>query len=187
MKKDRELDISDVLGGTLNVLGLKIDLAKLLSSPEDMGDRLQELRERLRQAGGKEVLGYEEWRSGASVSGHFRTRGILGDAEYHIGTTTLPKAQKGAKGSPQPLEFAEPAVDVFDEADGIMVVVEVPGLGLEDLELKVEDEALSLSTKPTTHRNYRKKIKLGSPVAAESLQATCRNGIPEVHLQKKMP
>jgi len=81
-KDDKEFNVSDVLGGTLNILGLKIDLAKLLSSPQDIRDQLEELRGRLKQAGGKEVLGDEEWRSGGvSIGGHFRTRGILGDTE----------------------------------------------------------------------------------------------------------
>ena len=43
-KKDKKgADVSDLIGGTLNIFGLKIDLADLLSSSEDMKDRLEEL------------------------------------------------------------------------------------------------------------------------------------------------
>ena len=85
-KEDEKPDISDVIGGTINVFGLKIDLAKLLSSPEDVRDRLEELREKLKKAAGKEVLSDEEWRQGGtSISGHLRTGGVLGEREYQPG------------------------------------------------------------------------------------------------------
>jgi hypothetical protein len=52
---------------------------------------------------------------GMSIGGHFRTRGILGDREYHIGTTPRPRPQKEAERAPEPPEIVEPAVDVFNE------------------------------------------------------------------------
>ena len=185
-ENDKDFDISDVLGGTLNIMGLKIDMAKLLSSPQDVGDRLQELREKLKQAGGKEVLGDEEWRSGGqSIGGHFRTRGILGEREYHIGTTARPGPQKGADREPKPPEVVEPAVDIFAEAEEIVIVAEVPGADLEDLELRIEDGVLNLSTKPTAKRGYMKEISLDAEVDPASLAATCRNGILEIRLRRK--
>jgi HSP20 family molecular chaperone IbpA len=189
-KEDKESDISDVIGGTLNILGLKIDLAKLLSSPEDVNDRLEELREKLKKAGGKEVLSDEEWRrGGVSISGHLRTSGILGDREYHVGTTTPPvepvAKRKRKEKAPEPPEAVEPPVDVFREAKEIVVVAEVPGVELADLELRVNDDVLVLTTKSTARRNYIKKIELDSPVEESSLKANCRNGILEIHLQKK--
>lgn len=181
-KGDREFDLSDVLGGTLNIFGLKIDLGKLLSSPEDVQDRLEELREKLKKAGGREVLSDEEWRRGeTTISGHFRTSGIFGEREYHIGTagpSTTP-ADRGRVSEP-----LEPPVDVFHEAEEVMIVADLPGVELADLELRVEDDVLALSTRPAARRSYRKEIKLGCRVDKDSLKASCRNGILEVHLQK---
>jgi len=189
-KEDKKADISDVISGTLNIFGLKIDLGKLLSSPEDVKGGLEQLREKLKKAGGREVMSDEEWKSGGmSISGHFRTSGILGDREYHVGTTTPPVEpvvrRKREKKAPEPPEAVEPPVDVFREAKEIIVVAEVPGIELADMELRVKDDVLSLSTKPTARRNYHKKIELGSSVDEGSLKATCRNGILEIHLQKK--
>ena len=185
-KGEKEFDISDIIGGKLNILGLNIDLGKLLSAPEEVKDQLEGLREKLKQAGGKEVLSDEEWRGGGvSVSGHLRTSGLLGDSEYHIGTTPRPRQRpKPEARAPETPEVVEPTVDVFHEEQEVVVVAEVPGVGLEDLEVKIEDSTLSLSTKPGVRRQYKKAIELGSPVAAESLQATCRNGILEVRLKK---
>ena len=189
-KEDEKSDISDVIGGTLNIFGLKIDLGKLISSPEDVQDRLEELREKLKKAGGKEVMSDEEWRRGEpSISGHFKTSGILGDREYHVGTTTPPvepvAKRKRKEKAPEPPEVIEPPVDVFREAEEIVVIAEVPGVELTDLKLEVEDGTLCLSTKSTARRNYRKNIELGAAVDKGSLKATCRNGILEIHLQKK--
>ena len=189
-KDDKEFDPSGVISGALNILGLKIDLGKLLSAPEEMKDRLEQLREKLKQAGGKEVLGDEEWRKGGvSISGSVRTRGILGEREYHMGTGMRPGKQPRppkAPEPPEPPEVVEPAVDVFTEPNEIIVVAEVPGVGLSDLELKVQsDKVLSLSTYPGARRGYRKDIELSAEVDAEILRTTCRNGVLEVRLQKK--
>lgn len=181
-KGNKDSELSDIIGGTLNLFGLKIDLSQLLSSQEDVRERLEELREKLKQAGGKEVLSDEEWRSGeTSVSGYLRTRGIGGEREYHLGSVgPLRRREKAAA----PPEAMEPPADVFHEAEEIVIVAEVPGVELADLTLQVEGDLLSLSTAPSALRNYRKEIRLGSPVDEDSLRATCRNGILEVHLQK---
>ncbi|MBI4526990.1 MAG: Hsp20/alpha crystallin family protein [Deltaproteobacteria bacterium] len=185
-KSDKEFDLSQVIDGALEILGLKIDLGKLLSSPEDVRDRLQELREKLKRAGGREVLRDEEWqKERATISGHVRTRGVLGEREYHIGTAARPRREDQA---PKPLkstDVVEPTVDVFDEPQEIVVVAEVPGVGFNDLELKIQDRVLSLFTRPEARMGYRKEIELGFDVDAGSLKATCRNGILEVRLRKR--
>ncbi len=189
-KEDKEFDPSGVISGALNILGLKIDLGKLLSAPDEVKDRLEQLREKLKQAGGKEALSDAEWRSGGvSISGSVRTRGILGEREYHMGTGMRPGKQPRppkAPEPPEPPEVVEPAVDVFTEPHEIIVVAEVPGVGLSDLELKIQnDKVLSLSTYPGARRGYRKDIELSAEVDAETLRTTCRNGVLEVRLRKK--
>ena len=189
MKKGgKESEISDVIGGTLNILGLKIDLAKLLSSPEDVQGRLEKLREKLKEAGAKEALSDEEWLKGkVSVSGYVRTKGILGERDYHIGTAGPATSQRErAKVSEQP-ETIEPPVDVFHEDQEIVIVAEIPGIDLADLDFKVEDDVFSFSTKPQARRSYRKEIKLGSKVDGGSLKATCKNGMLEARLRRKTP
>ncbi|HEV8717975.1 MAG TPA: Hsp20/alpha crystallin family protein [Candidatus Binatia bacterium] len=190
-QEDKEFDPSDMISGALNILGLKIDLGKLLSAPDEVKDHLEQLREKLKQVGGKEVLGSEEWRKGGiSISGVVRTQGILGEREYHMGTGMRPgrppRPPKVSRPPAPPEEVVEPAVDLFTEADEIMVVAEVPGVGLNDLELKVHGgKVLSLSTHPGARRRYQKEIELSAEVEAETLRATCRNGVLEVRLRKK--
>jgi HSP20 family protein len=188
-KGEQEFDLSNVIGGRLNILGLNLDLGKLLSAPAEVAEQLEELREKLKQAGGKEAVSDEEWqRGGVQVSGYVRTRGLLGDREYPIGATPRPRSRASppAKTRETP-EVVEPAVDLYHEDQEVVVVAEVPGVGLEDVELKVDGSFLSLSTKPGVRRQYRKAIHLGVPVDRESLRTTCRNGVLEVRVKKLAP
>lgn len=185
-KKKKDVGPTALLGGTLNILGLKIDLGELMTSPEDLKDRLEELREKLKAAGGKEVLSDEAWRQGgASISGHIRVRGPSGETEFHVGT--LGKQKRAAPGQPAPsaAETAEPPVDVFDEGQQVTVVADVPGVGLDDLDLKIQGRVFSLSTKPTARRSYRKELRLEADVDPDSLKATCNNGALEVRVAKR--
>jgi HSP20 family protein len=185
-KEKRERDPSELLGGMLNIFGLKVDLGDLLSSPENLRDRLEQLREKLKEAGGTEVLSDEEWRRGAgSVTGHIRIRGIRGEEEYHVGT--LGKRGRGASGRrmPEPPDVLEPPIDVFDEAGEITIVADVPGVKLEDLQLEVEGSEFRLSTKAGTGRSYRKELQLEADLDPGSLRSTCNNGVLEVRLRKR--
>lgn len=174
-----------LLGGILDILGLKIDLGELLSSPENLAKRLEELREKLVAAGGKGVLSAGEWRQGgAVVTGHIRVRGLSGDEEYHVGTLgkTRRKVTEEPPGAP---ETVEPPLDVFDEPGQVTVVADVPGVGLQDLDLHLEGNTLSISTKPVARRQYQKTVQLTAEVHPESMEATCRNGTLEVRLRKR--
>lgn len=185
-KENKEFDLSDVIGGAFNIFGLKIDLGKLLSSPEEVKGHLEQLREKLKQTGGKETLTDEEWRgSHFTVSGSIKTRGILGEREYHVGTGVRPGGQRRPPKAPEPPEVVEPPVDVFVEPQEVIVVAEVPGVELSDLEVTIRgNKFLSLATTPAARRGYRKDIALNVEVDPDTIQTTCRNGILEVRLQR---
>lgn len=176
----------ELLSGALNIFGLKIDLGELLTSSEGLQNRLQELRETLKAAGGRETLSGAQWRQGAvGITGHIRTRGLLGDREFHLGTTGKPEIRMSGRARNAPPEVIEPPVDVFDEGQQITIVADVPGVALKDFELKVEGRVVSLSTKPTARRSYQKELRLEADVEPESLQTTCHNGVLEIRLRKK--
>jgi len=184
-KQDKEFDPADVLGGTLDIFGFKLDLGELFGS-SNLKDRLEELRETLKRAGGKEALSDDEWRQGGvSVTGRIRTSGPLGEQEYHVGTMGKPGRQTTGRPTPEPPEMVEPPVDVFDEGQQVTIVADVPGVSLEDLELKIEGNTFTLKTKATARRNYRKELHIQSDLEPDSLKATCRNGALEVRLHKR--
>ena len=176
---------SVILGGSLDILGLKIDLGKLLSAPEELAGRLEGLREKLKAAGGKETLSDEEWRQGgAVVTGHIRVRDLSGEREYHVGTLGRTGRQPAGQ-PPGPPEAVEPPVDVFHEAGQVAVVADVPGVELDDLSVKLEGNILAISTKVGARRSYQKTVPLEGDLEPSSLTATCRNGVLEVRLRKR--
>lgn len=187
MAKDKkEPELSDFLSGTLNLLGLKIDLKELLASPEAATGRLGELREMLKAAGGKEVLSDAEWqKGGVRVAGHFQTHGLLGEQEFHVGTMGKPRGAAAEPPAPETPEVAEPPVDVFYEGEQVVIVADVPGVSFEDLDLKVKGKTFSFSTKETAPRRYQKELLLKAEVEPKSLRITCHNGVLEVRLHMR--
>lgn len=189
MKKGKEnaeaFDISQTLGGTLQLFGLNLDLGKLISSPEDASSQLESLRQRLKDLGAREVLGDEEWKKGAtSVSGHLRVRDLSGEREYHIGTSVGRRPRRKSETVAEQPEIVEPPVDVFNEDDGVTVIADVPGISLDDLQIEFKDHTLSISTKPSARRGYNKTIQVAQDVDGRTIQSTCRNGVLEIRLKK---
>jgi HSP20 family protein len=79
-------------------------------------------------------------------------------------------------------ETREPIVDVFDEADRLQVIVELPGVEEKDISLELKDSTLIL-TAGKGERKYRKEIDLGTPVKGEP-KKQYKNGILEINLKK---
>ena len=173
----------------LTVLGVKTDLGQLLSSPENLKDELGALRRRLEEAGGKATVSDEAWRAGgATVTGFIRTRGLLGDQEFHIGTAGRGESggdtRRGAT-TPEAPEVVEPVTDVFDEAAEVTLIANVPGVALDDLTVTLQGGVVTIATKPSARRSYRKEIRLESELDPGSLRASCNNGVLEVHVRKR--
>jgi len=81
-------------------------------------------------------------------------------------------------------EVREPIVDVFDEEERLVVIAELPGVEESDVHLEVRDDILEL-TAEARERKYRKEVLLPSPVDADSMESTYKNGILEIKLLKR--
>ncbi|MFD2030703.1 Hsp20/alpha crystallin family protein [Ancylobacter dichloromethanicus] len=79
-------------------------------------------------------------------------------------------------------DVREPLVDVFDEADEIIVTAEIPGVAENEISLALDGNRLSLST--TGRHLYAKTITLPGPVDPASLERSHRNGILQAKLRK---
>lgn len=93
-----------------------------------------------------------------------------------------------------------PLVDVHETKDSILVRAEIPGMKVEDIEVNVLDDSLTLKGERKreieraddhSHRversygAFQRYIKLPAPVAAEGIKATYKDGVLEVTLPKK--
>ena len=77
----------------------------------------------------------------------------------------------------------EPIVDVFEEEDCLRVMAELPGVEENEINLKAEENTLTIST-DTSARTYYKKVELPTSVKKEVFESSYRNGILEVKLRK---
>ncbi|RDI95797.1 Hsp20/alpha crystallin family protein [Meiothermus sp. QL-1] len=88
-----------------------------------------------------------------------------------------------------------PAVDILDEGDHYRILVDVPGVKSEDLELKEQGQTLTLAgvrhplggtyirqERPTGL--FRRTLTLPEPIVPNSAQASLKGGVLELVLKK---
>jgi HSP20 family protein len=80
-------------------------------------------------------------------------------------------------------EVREPMIDIFEEKDHVLIVAEMPGVSVEDVQLAVEDDLVTITA---THgdKQYRKEVLLPASFAREMMQVTCNNGVVEIKCTK---
>jgi HSP20 family protein len=113
-------------------------------------------------------------------------RGVYG-LTVRTGVGGIPRVERfgnirATEEGPVVEEVREPLVDVFDEAQEIVIVAELPGVSEEDVRVEVQEDIVALEA--AGQRKYAKEILLPAPVIASSLQKTYKNGILEVRLRK---
>lgn len=80
-------------------------------------------------------------------------------------------------------EVMEPAVDIFEEGDHVLVVAEMPGIATEDVRLDVKDDLLTIIAEKRD-KKYRKEVLLPDVFPREKMQVSCTNGVLEVRCAK---
>lgn len=78
----------------------------------------------------------------------------------------------------------EPLLDVFDEADEINIILDVPGFKEEEIHWEIENDALKLSAK-TFGREWEETITLPEEVDEKNIQTKYQNAVLEITLTKK--
>jgi HSP20 family protein len=81
-------------------------------------------------------------------------------------------------------EIREPIVDVFDEKDHVLVVAEMPGVGVDDVLAELKDDILTLSAE-RGNKKYRKEMLLPGSFEKEKMTVCCNNGIVEIKFLKE--
>jgi len=89
------------------------------------------------------------------------------------------------RGRPAIIEEREPLVDVLESDNEITVVVEMPGVEREKIDVKVSEDGKTLIISASNEkRKYYKEVDLPAKVDPASAKATYRNGVLEVKLRK---
>lgn len=95
---------------------------------------------------------------------------------------------------------SSPAVDIHEDEEGYRMEVEIPGLSEKDIDLKVEENLLTLSTRKEEkkeeksnayllrerkNREFRRSFVLPEDVEREGITAAFKNGLLTITLPKK--
>jgi HSP20 family protein len=85
--------------------------------------------------------------------------------------------------APPDLSCREPLTDIVEEGDKVKVIVELPGVEKEDIDLRAEGRQLSISV-DTERKKFCKQLDLPCEVLSESASAEYRNGVLTVVMDK---
>ncbi len=92
-----------------------------------------------------------------------------------------------------------PPVDIVEREDALVLLVDLPGVNKDQIELQVEADTLTLGgerTRPGEFAGvrferpmgrFRRSFRIGVPIAADKVQAVWRNGVLEITLHKSPP
>jgi len=154
------------LGGILKGLG---DLIEKLGELAEKGETLTRTGEFGTEKGLKGVYGF-------SVKVGPGKEGFKVEPFGNIG-------QDKATGESVVREIREPMVDVCEEADHVLVVAEMPGIGADDVRVEIRDDVLIISAEKGD-KKYRKEVLLPQSFSRENLKLSCQSGILQVKCMK---
>lgn len=90
-----------------------------------------------------------------------------------------------------------PPVDIFENKDGLVVVADLPGVGKEDADVRVENGILTLKAtakselpgEPLRHeyelRNFFRQFQLSEEVDQNKIKAEMKHGVLIINLPKR--
>ncbi|MCA3003765.1 MAG: Hsp20/alpha crystallin family protein [Planctomycetaceae bacterium] len=84
-------------------------------------------------------------------------------------------------------EIREPMADVLEESDHTLVVLEMPGVGPDDVKLDLQGDVLTITAERRGKR-YRKEVLLPGENAVydlATLAVTCNNGVVEIRCPRR--
>ncbi|MBM4141616.1 MAG: Hsp20/alpha crystallin family protein [Nitrospira sp.] len=97
------------------------------------------------------------------------------------------------------IEEVTPTVDVFEEGDNVVVKAELPGMGKEDIDVKVTDDIITISGEKKkeekvekknyyrierSHGSFTRSLRLPAEVQTEKATAKFKDGVLEVKIPK---
>lgn len=153
-------------GGLLRGLG---DLIEKLGEMAEKGEELSRSGEFGGEKGMKAVYGFSVKVAGGGEGVKVQPFGNIGKDK--------------ASGRSVVHEVREPMVDVFEEADCVLVVAEMPGIAEADVHVELHDDVLTISAEKRD-KKYRKEVLLPRSFTPDKMKVSCQNGILQVRCAK---
>jgi len=157
--------------GSRGFMGGLADVLEKLSGLDETGRNLSR--------GGE--LGADPESSGKQLKGvyGFNVKVGLGGDPVQVEPFGNIKVDRQAKPGVVVQEVREPAVDVMEEGDHVLIVAEMPGVDADDVTLEVHDDVLTLAA-TAGDRKYRKEVLLPKKCPRERMTLSCNNGIVNI-------
>ena len=92
--------------------------------------------------------------------------------------------------------YIVPPADIYETDDALTVVVDLPGVGKDGVDVRVEDSVLTIKGKSDYHppanmllaefslQNYYRQFQLSDEIDQGKISAESKNGVLTVHLSK---
>lgn len=93
--------------------------------------------------------------------------------------------------------FVAPPVDIYETEDGVMVLADLPGIDIDDVDIRVENDRLTIRGRTSyapvnascLHSefrliNFHRQFNLGSEVDQEKISAGVKDGVLTISLPK---
>jgi len=82
-----------------------------------------------------------------------------------------------------------PPVDIFENADGFLIVADVPGVEPEGLKIEYNPPELQVSGRPSvsalsTPVTYERRFELGTGIDPAAISAELKDGVLRIELKK---
>jgi HSP20 family protein len=170
--RGRKVASEKSVGGILNGLA---EIAEKLNELSEKGEVLSEQGEFTVPAKEGEVKG---------VYGFTLKMGLGDKGDKSIRVEPFGNIRKDKKtGKAVVQEIHEPLADVFEDEGATTLIVEMPGVGPEDIQLDVRDDVLTIAAQKGP-KKYRKEVLLRHVIAKEHISVTCNNGIVTIRCGK---
>jgi HSP20 family protein len=147
----------------------------------DVLEKLSELAETGRSLSRSGEFGADTEEGGKQVKGVYgvNVKMGLGGDQVEVEPFGNIKVDRQAKPGVVVQEVREPAVDVMEESDHVLIVAEMPGVGTDDVQLEVHDDVLTLAA-TAGDKKYRKEVMLPKNCPRERMTLSCNNGIVRI-------
>jgi HSP20 family molecular chaperone IbpA len=116
----------------------------------------------------------------------------------NVSSSTFKSANGGpSSDKPRLRRVAAPDVDVFENADEVLVVADIPGVSGDVVDVRVENDTLTLAAKHPTpvdgapalareyeEVDYARSFRIPAGIDTANVRAEAKNGTLRVHLPK---
>jgi HSP20 family protein len=126
--------------------------------------------------------------------------GVFGDIErIRRDLDRFSEAVRAGRSLPDDEHPWAPLVDIYEQADTLVLVVDLPGLKRDEIDLTIHNDSLTLEgerNRADSERGirlerpmgrFRRSFRIGVPIDPAGAQATYRNGVLRVRLPRAAP